>query len=153
MRFKRLYDDDGFSQVEIAVEDERASIAVQAYVNLPMLEAIALALENFTEIVPGAAFDIALGSTGEHIAGGGVDIAFSVTRQRAIVMTVLARSQYGDIGARQFGEAGLTRGAMELRTFLVTEPALLDRFAMQLRGFCSGFQDRCELEAEGGWLA
>jgi len=152
IRMRRLYDDDGFSQVEIVVEDERAWISLDAYVNQTMLTTVAATIEGFTDIVPGARFDITIGHTAEEFAGGGVNIACRVSRHGDVVLTVLARSGYGEAGARQFGDVGLEHGAAELRTMLVTEPGQLDRFARELRGFCTGFQESCELTAQGGWF-
>jgi hypothetical protein len=124
-------------QVEIA--DGRSLFVNQIYVGHRLLADTVSGLHQFKDQIHGGIFNLRFGEFGPEYASGALDVRMHFRKHGKLLVRVSAQSEFSRFEDRELSS--------DVKLYLVSEPALLDSFILELRALSEGSTGQAELEA------
>lgn len=135
----RLWSDDDVLELEVRVSDGKSSFSNQVYVaKQGALEDAVSSLQDFKAAVYGGLLDLQLGEFGPEFANGAFHARFHFTSPGRLFVTCKQESDFVEFAQKQV--------ASKATLYLKSEPALLDRFIVELDALATGKSEEAELE-------
>jgi hypothetical protein len=127
------------AEIEITVSDGDSTFRVRAYAGHETLKETIEALDVFKDQVHGGIYDLRLGGSGPEFAGGAFHarLHFAESGRGRLFITATVESPWFDFA--------VTRAANRCVLHLVSEPALLDKFIVELTGLAACTTDEAFL--------
>jgi hypothetical protein len=136
---KRIWSDEDVVQLEIHIADGASAFTNKVYIGHPEIDDLIENLDRFKDQVHGGLYDLRLGEFGAEYGGGAIHARFHFHKPGRLYITIKAQSD--------FMEFTKTLVASEATLYLVTEPALLDQFIVDLKKLKSGVDQQVFLQA------
>lgn len=124
----------------VTVADEELTSKFRIFIDGGTLRNIADLVQRFDSVTAMSSAEFTLGSFGPATAGGALEVKLLSQGIDKVHLTLHAQHEYFVFGAE--------RVAKELRLHLITEPAQLDRFAIELRSMAGGSAHYAMLAAQ-----
>jgi hypothetical protein len=125
IHFKKIWFDNDLIELRIEASDGDSLFVTTVYVGDQELDELIERLNKFKDQVYGGIFDLRLGGFGPEYGNGAFDARLHFQSRGKIHITVNAQSD--------FIEFGIKNVASEATLYLISEPALLDNFIVDLR--------------------
>ena len=139
IHFKKIWFDNELIELRIEAFDGDSFFTTKVYVGHQDLDALIDGLNTFKDQVYGGIFDIQLGRFGPEYANGAFDARLHFQNRGKIHVTIKSQSDYKEFGIKCV--------ASEATLYLISEPALLDKFIDELRKLQATVTDEATLEA------
>jgi hypothetical protein len=120
IRLTRIWSDDDMIELRIDVSDGVAFFSNSVYVGYSTLTETIADLNRFKDHVYGGLLDIRFGEFGPEYAGGAFHARLHFAKPGRLYVTCKQQSDYRDFAVKNV--------ASEATLYLISEPALLDRF-------------------------
>lgn len=137
--FTRLWADEDMLELRVEICDGRSLFVNEIYVGHQALADTVSRTEVFKGQVYGGLFNLRFGEFGPEYASGALDIRMQFRQRGKLLLRVLAQSEFWRLEYREVSN--------EARLNLLSEPALLDRFILQLRTLSESSAGQAELVA------
>lgn len=141
IRLTKIWADDDMLELQAEICDSRSLFVNQIYVGHKALAETVSGLHRFKDQACGGLFNLRFGEFGPEYASGALDVRMHFRKQGKLLLRVLAQSEFSRFEDREL--------ASEATLHLVSEPALLDNFIVEIRMLSEGSSERAELEAIG----
>lgn len=135
----KVWSDDDLVELEFRVSDGESLVVNRVYVAHEQLAESAAALARFNDPGNGGEFELSFGVFGPEVASGAFCGHFRYFAPGRLLVTCVQEREF-----RKFESLNLANSAT---THLRSEPALLQRFATELRALAAGMDDEAFLEA------
>jgi hypothetical protein len=136
--FKRVWSDEDLVELRIESSDGASSFTTQVYAAHETIRELLSSLETFKTQVHGGLYDVRLGEFGPEYANGAFRARLHFQSRGKLHISVHAQSEFKDFGNKNI--------ASEASLYLVSEPALLDRWLEELREMAVGKRAEAVLE-------
>ncbi|MEM9089183.1 MAG: hypothetical protein AAGC93_10605 [Cyanobacteria bacterium P01_F01_bin.53] len=138
IRFVKTWGDIDLSKYQIETSNGSSVFINRVYVNPDILSELIEQLHSFSGQIHGGIYDMTLGSFGPEFAGGAIHNRLHFQPLGKIHITARCQSGYSQFSSKKIANESLLH--------LVTEPALLDNFLMELQGLEKGVRTEAFLE-------
>jgi hypothetical protein len=135
----RIWSDDDMVELEIGVLDGKSRFVNRVYVGHPDLADAISHLESFKTHVYGGILDLRFGEFGCEYAHGAFHARFHFPKPGKLYITCKQESDFVDFGKKEV--------ASRATLYLISEPALLDRFIVELKRIAIDADGTAYLEA------
>jgi len=139
IRFQKIWSDKEVIQFWIDSCDGDSLFSSEVYIGHQDLADLIEGLNTFKDQVHGGIYDFQLGAFGPEFANGAFQARFHFQIRGKIYITINAQSD--------FREFGIKTVASEATIYLISEPALLDNFIVELEALRDGSAIEAHLEA------
>ncbi|MCY3003640.1 MAG: hypothetical protein NTV21_17730 [Planctomycetota bacterium] len=136
---EQVWSDEHLVELELRVSDGESLTVNRVYVGHEQLTEAAEALARFDDPASGGEFELSFGVFGPEYASGAFCGRFRYFAPGRLLVTCVQEREF-----REFGSLNLANSAT---THLRSEPALLQRFATELRALAAGMGEVAFLEA------
>lgn len=137
----RIWEDGDLLEFQIETTDGASLFFHRVYYGKTRLKSLLEELDFFKKQIHGGLFDLRMGSFGPEYANGAFHVRFHFQASGKLCLSVHAQSDFFDFSTHN------KRVASEVRMYLVTEPALLDRFIDELKEVSAEKSTQAELMA------
>lgn len=139
IRIVRIWSDDDVVELKIEVSDGTSCFVNKVYAgHLDLADAIS-SLDAFRTHVHGGLLDIRFGEFGCEYASGAFHARLHFPKPGRLHITCQQESEFAEFGKKTV--------ASTATMYLLSEPALLDRFISELRQLASDSESNAHLEA------
>lgn len=139
IRFTKIWANEDMLELRIEVCDGRSLFVNQVYVGHQLLADTVSGLRRFKDQIFGGLFNLRFGEFGPEYASGALDVRMHFRKHGKLLIRILAQSEFS-----RFEERELSSDAT---LHLVSEPALLDNFILELSALSEGGIEQAKLEA------
>ena len=139
IHISRVWSDDDVVELRILVSDGVSSFSNQAYVGHAALDDAVSSLHVFKDHVHGGLFDLRFGEFGPEYAGGAFHARFHFPVPGRLYVSCEQESEFTEFAKKEVA----SRATM----YVMSDPALLDRFIAELRAVAAGSSEVAFLEA------
>lgn len=139
IRILKVWFDDDMLELQIDVSDGVSSFANRVYVGHSQFADTVARLDGFSDRLYGGLFDLRFGEFGPEYASGAFHARLHFPEPGRLHITSRQESEY-----RNFAKKTV---ASRATLYLRSEPVLLDRFLVELKGVSAGTRDGAWLEA------
>lgn len=139
MRFTKLSADEDMLEVRVEISDGASLFVTRIHVGHRQLADAVSGLHRFKDHVNGGLFNLRFGEFGPEYASGALDARMHFRERARLLVRVSAQAEFSRFQDREL--------ASEATLYLVSEPALLDNFILELGAIGNGSSDRAALEA------
>jgi hypothetical protein len=137
--FTSMSSDENMVELRVDICDGRSMFVNEIYVGHRVLAETISGIELFKDQLYGGLFNLRFGEFGSEYASGALDIRMQFRQRGRVFLRVLAQSAFCRLDDQDI--------ASEATLHLVSEPALLDRFILELRTLSQGSTEHAELLA------
>ena len=139
IHLSKIWFDDDIIEFRIAVSDGTSRFVNQVYVRHAALTDAVSSLDTFKGHVHGGLLDVRFGEFGCEYSNGAFHARFQFPSPGRLYITSEQESDFGEFAKKTVA----SRATM----YLKSEPALLDRFVIELQSLASGEREEASLEA------
>ena len=139
IHLSKIWFDDDVVELRITVSDGTSSFSNQVYVGHAAFRDTAARLDVFKGHIHGGLLDVRFGEFGCEYANGAFHARFQFPSPGRLYITSEQESEFEEFAKKTVA----SRATMYLRS----EPALLDRFIIELQALASGESEEASLEA------
>lgn len=139
IRFNKIWADEDMLELRIEISDGDSLFVNKIYVDHQLLAETVSRIHRFKDQINGGIFDLRFGAFGPEYASGALDVRMHFRSRGKLVVRVLAESEFRDFEGRDL--------ASDVTLHLMSEPALLDNFIVELSALSEGRSEQAELEA------
>ena len=139
LRFTKLSADEDMVELRVDICDGRSMFVNEIYVGHRVLAETVSGIELFKDQLYGGLFNLRFDEFGPEYASGALDIRMQFRQRGRLFLRVLAQSAFCRLDDRDI--------ASEATLHLMSEPALLDRFILELHTLSQGSTEQAELAA------
>lgn len=136
--FEKVWFDEDLVELQIVSCDSASTFTTKVYAAHDTIDELVAALNLFRLQVHGGLYDVRLGEFGPEYANGAFCARLHYQARGKIHISIRAQSEFNDFGNKNV--------ASEATLYLVSEPALLDRWLSQLRELAAGERTEALLE-------
>jgi hypothetical protein len=139
IKFTRIWADEDSLELRIEISDGRSLFVNDIYVGRQLLADTVSRIDVFKDQLYGGLFNLRFGEFGPEYASGALDVRMQFRQRGKLFLRVLAQSEFSRLEDREV--------ASEAKLHLMSEPALLDHFILELRTLSEGSTEQAELVA------
>ena len=139
IHFSKIWFDDDVIEFRIGVSNGTSCFVNQVYVGHSALADAVSSLDAFKGHVHGGLLDVRFGGFGCEYANGGFQARFHFANPNRLFITCEQESDFEEFAKKTV--------ANRATIYLKSEPALLDRFIVELQSLVSGEHKEASLEA------
>lgn len=139
IHISNVWSDDDLIELRIVVSDGASSFSNTAYVAHEVLEDAVSSLHHFKDQVHGGLLDLRFGIFGPGYPKGAFHARFHFPAPGRVFISCEQESEFVEFAGQEV--------ANRATLYLMSEPALLDRFIAELRAVSTGASEEACLEA------
>jgi hypothetical protein len=139
IQLSRVWSDDDVVELRVTVADGASRFANQVYVGHRDLADTISKLDTFKDQVHGGLLDVRLGEFGCEYANGAFHARLHYPKPGRLYVTCRQESDFEEFGKKTVASCATM--------YLLSEPALLDRFIAEMKALAEGTKDEATLEA------
>jgi hypothetical protein len=139
--FEKIWFDDDIVELKIKADNGNSSFSNTVYVGHQQLIDLVKSLSNFKDHVYGGLFDIELGEFGPEYGNGAFSARLHFQEKGKLYLSIRMQSDFFNFGKKNV--------ASEAYLYLISEPALLDKFIIELQSLDGEIGSTARLECIG----